>query len=123
MRKHITGFSNPTVKALRALRDKKHRRRAGQFLVEGLRLIEDARAAGRLPRLLVMAEGGETGAARAALIARLEAEVAAAGGEVLTTTPDILAKITGKDNPQSVAGVFDEWDTGLARLDPARAPI
>ncbi|HEY6964108.1 MAG TPA: RNA methyltransferase, partial [Erythrobacter sp.] len=30
MRKHITGFSNPTVKYLRSLRDKKHRRRAGQ---------------------------------------------------------------------------------------------
>jgi hypothetical protein len=38
----ITGFSNPTVKAC-ALRDKKHRKRAGQFLAEGLRLLTDAR--------------------------------------------------------------------------------
>ncbi|ANK13103.1 TrmH family RNA methyltransferase [Erythrobacter neustonensis] len=118
MRKHITGFSNPTVKYLRALRDKKHRQRAGQFLVEGLRLIEDARAAGRVPQTLVMAEGREH-----ALLARLEAEVLAAGGEVIETTPDILSKITGKDNPQSVAGVFDEWDTALAMLDRAAAPI
>ena len=118
MRKHITGFSNPTVKYLRALRDKKHRQRAGQFLVEGLRLIEDARAAGRMPQTLVMAEGREH-----ALLARLEAEVQAAGGEVIETTPDILSKITGKDNPQSVAGVFDEWDTALAMLDRAAAPI
>ncbi len=118
MRKHITGFSNPTVKYLRALRDKKHRQRAGQFLVEGLRLIEDARAAGRVPQTLVMAEGREH-----ALLARLEAEVLSAGGEVIETTPDILSKITGKDNPQSVAGVFDEWDTALAMLDRAAAPI
>lgn len=118
MRKHITGFSNPTVKYLRALRDKKHRQRAGQFLVEGLRLIEDARAAGRVPQTLVMAEGREH-----ALLARLEAEVLAAGGEVIETTPDILSKITGKDNPQSVAGVFDEWDTALPMLDRAAAPI
>ena len=118
MRKHITGFSNPTVKYLRALRDKKHRQRAGQFLVEGLRLIEDARAAGRVPQTLVMAEGREH-----ALLVRLEAEVLAAGGEVIETTPDILSKITGKDNPQSVAGVFDEWDTALAMLDRAAAPI
>lgn len=119
MRKHITGFSNPTVKYLRALRDKKHRRREGQFLVEGLRLLEDARASGRLPRTLVMAE------ARAPhdLLARLEAEVLAAGGEVIATTPDILAKITGKANPQAVAGVFDEWDTALAGLDRGGAPI
>ena len=41
-RRVITGFSNPTVKALRALRDKKHRRRSGRFLAEGLRLLTDA---------------------------------------------------------------------------------
>ena len=76
MRKHITGFSNPTVKYLRSLRDKKHRKRAGQFLVEGLRLLEDARASGRVPQTLVMAEGREH-----ALLARLEADVVAAGGE------------------------------------------
>ena len=118
MRKHITGFSNPTVKYLRSLRDKKHRKRSGQFLVEGLRLIEDARASGRVPQTLVMAEGREH-----ALLARLEADVTAAGGEVIATTPDILSKITGKDNAQSVAGVFDEWDTSLETLDRAAAPI
>jgi TrmH family RNA methyltransferase len=119
MRKHISGFSNPTVKYLRSLRDKKHRKRSGQFLVEGLRLLEDARASGRVPQTLVMAEGR----APHDLLARLEGEVTAAGGEVITTTPDILSKITGKENAQSVAGVFDEWDTGLARLDRESAPM
>lgn len=118
MRKPITGFSNPAVKYLRSLRDKKHRKRTGQFLVEGLRLLEDARASGRVPQTLVMAQGREH-----ALLSRLEAEVLAAGGEVIETTPDILSKITGKDNPQSVAGVFEEWDTGLAALDRNAAPI
>ncbi|WP_086608009.1 TrmH family RNA methyltransferase [Erythrobacter donghaensis] len=118
MRKHITGFSNPTVKYLRSLRDKKHRKRAGQFLVEGLRLLEDARASGRVPQTLVMAEGREH-----PLLERLEADVMAAGGEVIATTPDILSKITGKENAQAVAGVFDEWNTGLAALDRSAAPI
>ena len=48
-RRQITGFSNPTVKYLRSLRDKKHRRREGKFLAEGLRLLTDARESGRLP--------------------------------------------------------------------------
>jgi len=119
MRKHITGFSNPTVKYLRSLRDKKHRKRSGQFLVEGLRLLEDARSVGRVPQTLVLAEGR----ADHALLTRLEADVMAAGGEVIATTPDILSKITGKDNAQSIAGVFDEWDTGLKALDRQAAPI
>ena len=54
-RRTISGFSNPTVKYLRSLRDKKHRRREGKFLAEGLRLLTDARASGRLPEMLVMA--------------------------------------------------------------------
>ena len=113
MRKHITGFSNPTVKYLRSLRDKKHRKRTGQFLVEGLRLLEDARSCGHVPRELVMAEGRDAHD----LLARLEADVLAAGGEIITTTPDILSKITGKSNTQTVVGVFDEFDTALTRLN------
>jgi len=118
MRKHITGFSNPTVKYLRSLRDKKHRKRAGQFLVEGLRLLEDARACGHIPRQLVMADGRDAHA----LIDQLESAVMDAGGEVIATTPDILSKITGKSNAQSVVGVFDEFDTSLDRLDRRRRP-
>ena len=119
MRRTITGFSNPTVKALRALRDKKHRRRAGQFLAEGLRLLTDARESGHLPRQLVMATGRDAHP----LLEALEADVLAAGGEVIETSGDILAKITGKDNPQAVAGVFDEFDTSLAALDRTRSGI
>lgn len=123
MHRHISGFSNPTVKYLRSLRDKKHRKRSGQFLVEGLRLLEDARASGRVPQVLVMANGNERAAGGHAVLAGLIAAVEGAGGEVITTTPEILSKITGKDNAQSVAGVFDEWDTGLGALDRSAAPI
>jgi TrmH family RNA methyltransferase len=119
MRKHITGFSNPTVKYLRSLREKKHRKRAGQFLAEGLRLLTDARECGRIPRTLVMAEGREPHP----LVTALEQAVEAAGGEVIETSPDILTKITGKENAQSVVGVFDEWDTSLEALDRNAAPI
>ncbi|MFC3174536.1 TrmH family RNA methyltransferase [Novosphingobium bradum] len=118
-RRLITGFSNPTVKFLRSLRDKKHRKREGRFLAEGLRLLTDARESGRLPELLVMARGRDDHP----LLAALEADVLAAGGEVIETGEDILEKITGKDNPQAVAGVFPEFDTALAGLDRAAAPL
>jgi TrmH family RNA methyltransferase len=119
MRRTITGFSNPTVKLLKSLRDKKHRRREGLFLAEGLRLLTDAREMGRMPQMLVMAQGRDPHP----LLAALEADVLAAGGEVLETSEDILSKITGKDNPQAVCGVFAEFDTSLAVIDRAASPI
>ena len=118
-RRKITGFSNPTVKALRALRDKKHRKASGQFLAEGLRLLTDARACGHLPEVLVMAEGRDPHP----LLSALEVDVIAAGGEVIETSADILSKITGKDNPQTVCGVFAEFDTSLAALDRSTSKL
>ncbi|MBD3730440.1 MAG: RNA methyltransferase [Sphingomonadales bacterium] len=119
MRRQITGFSNPTVKYLRSLRDKKHRKRERRFLAEGLRLLTDARECGHLPQQLVMAMERDPHP----LLDALEDAVIAAGGDVIETSADILAKITGKDNPQAVAGVFAEFDTTLAALDRSAAPI
>ena len=118
-RRQITGFSNPTVKAIRALREKKHRKASRQFLAEGLRLLTDARESGHVPQVLVMATTRDPHP----LLAELERAVLAAGGEVIETSADILSKITGKDNPQAVAGVFGEFDTALAALDRTAAPI
>jgi RNA methyltransferase, TrmH family len=118
-RRQITGFSNPTVKFLRSLREKKHRKASGKFLAEGLRLLTDARECGRLPETLVMAEGRDPHL----LLGALEADVVAAGGEVIETSGDILSKITGKDNPQAVCGVFAEFDTSLDSIDRTSAKI
>ena len=118
-RRTITGFSNPTVKFLRSLREKKHRKAAGKFLAEGLRLLTDARKNGHIPEMLVMAEGREAHP----LLDALAADVLAAGGEVIETGSEILGKITGKDNPQAVAGVFAEFGTSLEALDRSTAKI
>ena len=118
-RRQITGFSNPTVKFIRSLREKKHRRREGKLLAEGLRLLTDAREAGHVPEMLVLSTQRDPHP----LLADLEASVAAAGGEVIETTPDILSKITGKSNPQGVAGVLAEWDTSLDAIDRTSADI
>ena len=118
-RRSITGFSNPTVKFLRSLREKKHRKASGKFLAEGLRLLTDARECGHLPEMLIMAERRDPHP----LLDALEADVLKNGGEVIETSAEILSKITGKDNAQAVAGVFAEFDTGLGVLDRASAKI
>ncbi len=42
----ITSLRNPKVKALRSLRLRKHRQREGRFLIEGIRVVEEALNAG-----------------------------------------------------------------------------
>ena len=119
MRRQITGFSNPTVKAIRGLRDKKHRREERRFLAEGLRLLTDARESSRIPETLLMATGREPHP----LLDALERAVEEAGGEVLELAPELLAKVTGKENPQAVAGVYAEWPTGLEAIDRTAAAL
>ena len=48
---------------------------------------------------------------------------AARGGTIYETTTDILSKISGKDNPQTVLGVFEDLPTSLDALDRDRSGI
>jgi TrmH family RNA methyltransferase len=118
-RSQIDSLSNPLVKRLRLLREKRHRRAEGLFLAEGLRIATEARAAGVLPRWLFLTAASEAHPLAAALVA----EALAAGGEVVTTSEPVLSKLSGKDNPQTVVGIYDAPRTRLADLDRAAAPI
>lgn len=119
MRREITGFSNPLIKQVRSLREKKHRKREGLFLAEGLRIMTEAREAGFLPEMLFRCAGRDSHALEIAL----EGEVQKAGGDVIETSADILSKLSGKDNAQTVIGVYREHPTMLAELDRSAAPI
>src|SRR3546814_9550400 len=57
------------------------------------------------------------------LVQRLTDATEAAGGEVIETSRDILHKLSGKENPQSVLGVYDIQTSSLAEVDRASAPI
>ncbi len=115
MVREITGFSNPLVKQVRALRDKKHRRAEGRFLAEGLRILTEALDAGVAPESLwrTVESAGHP------LVKRLEASA----GAVFETSPEILSKLSGKDNPGSVIGIYRERETPLSAVDRHAAPI
>ena len=119
MPRQVTAFSNSTVKLLRSLRDKKARRSEGLFLAEGLRILTEARDSGRLPEIVAFSAEG----ARHPLAAEIIAATEAAGGDAIETTPDILTKMSGKDNPQMLLGAYQQPDTGLAHIDRAKAPL
>ena len=115
----VTAHSNPLIKSVRALRDRKGRREQGAFMAEGLRILTDARTHGRLPDILLFTPETVDHPLGAALIGETEA----AGGDAVETTAEILAKTTGKDNAQAVLGVYRIPDTSLDRLDRAAAPL
>ena len=115
----VTAFSNPTVKRLRSLRDKKARREEGLFLAEGLRIITEARDSGRLPEIVMFSAEG----ARHKLAAEIIEATEAAGGEAIETTPDILSKTSGKDNPQMLVAAYRQPGTDLSAIDRTKAPL
>jgi TrmH family RNA methyltransferase len=119
MPREITAFSNPAVKLLRSLRDKKARRAKGLFLAEGLRILTEARDSGRLPEIVAFsAEGG-----RHPLAAEIIAATEAAGGDAIETSAEILSKMSGKDNPQMLLGAYRQPATSLENIDRAAAPL
>ncbi|QIL02239.1 RNA methyltransferase [Sphingomonas sinipercae] len=119
MPRQVTAFSNTTVKRLRSLRDKKSRRAEGLFLAEGLRILAEARDSGQLPEIVAFSAEG----ARHPLAAEIIAATEAAGGEAIETTPDILTKMSGKDNPPLLLGAYRQPETSLDRIDRAAAPL
>ncbi len=119
MPREISSFSNDTVKKLRSLRDRKARREAGLFLAEGLRILAEARDMGRLPEIIAYSDKAPLHPLAAGIIAECEA----AGGDVIVTSPDILSKMSGKDNPQAILGAFRQPDTSLAAIDRTASPL
>src|SRR6476620_4497736 len=119
MPRQVTAFSNATVKLLRSLRDKKARREEGLFLAEGLRILAEARDSGQLPEIVAFSAEG----AKHPLAAEIIATTEAAGGEAVETTPDILSKMSGKDNPQMLLGAYRQPETTLERIDRTEAPL
>jgi TrmH family RNA methyltransferase len=106
----IESVSNPLVKELRELRTPKGRKEQRRFIAEGERtLAEAARAGWRASILLVGPDGAGT---------KLTAE------RVIHVSNDVLSKVTGRENPQPLLGVFAEpaADTqGLQQIDPSTA--
>ncbi len=110
----ITSLANPLVKEIRGLALPKNRKASGQFVAEGLKLVADAVEAGWTIRTLMHA-------ARVAdqpLVRRVATTTHARGGRVLSVSEAVLAKISRRDNPQTVIGVFDQKFTPLSAIAP-----
>ena len=116
--RQVTSLTNPTVKAVRALHLRKEREESGLFLAEGLKIVAEAVELGHAPAILLY--GPQASGHPVLQKAVLAAD--AAGGEVIEVTPAILEKVSRRDNPQMVIGVFRQAFVSLDSLNPAAAP-
>lgn len=102
--KEITSVSNPIVKDIRALSDRKNRQSSGLFIAEGLKLVADAIEAGWPIRTFVFGKKVK----QHELVEKLAAATKARGGLVIEASDAVLSKIARRDNPQMVIGVFEQ---------------
>jgi len=112
--KRITSLANPLVKEIRGLALAKNRKASGRFVAEGLKLVADALECGWTIRVLVHSDR----VANETLVKRLAERTETDGGQVLTVSEAVLGKITRRDNPQTVVGVFEQRMTPLESIRP-----
>ncbi len=101
----INSLTNPMVKSLRVLHNRKRRKQAGQFLAEGMRIVTEALELGWKPEVLIFCETRENDKEIHQIIKQAEAH----GAEVIMVSALVLAKISRKDNPQMVLASFREY--------------
>ena len=98
----ITSLTNDRVKFIRSLEMRKIRKETGLFVAEGLSILITARDLGLDPQILVFQAGtATTGIAKGLVDATLRA-----GRDCLEVSPAVLEKLSAKDNPQTMLGVF-----------------
>jgi TrmH family RNA methyltransferase len=113
----VTSLANPTVKAVRALHLRKERDETGLFVAEGLKTVTEGVGTGHAPRILL--HGAE--AAGHPLLQKAIQATLAANGEAIEVTEAILAKVSRRDNPQAVVGVFEQVFRPLEVIEPQAA--
>ena len=106
--KAITSLQNERVKAIRALEMRKARKETGLFVAEGASLLITARDNGFVPKTLVYRAGSATSDIAKGLVQW----ALGAGVECLEVSEAVLGKLSSKDNPQSMIGVFEQrWSS------------
>ena len=94
--KEITSLSNPYIKDLSKLKDKKYLEKSDVFLVEGKHLVEEAYKNGCLKQILSDDES-----------------LFIEGVDCVKVTYDIIKKITDTVNPQNIIGLVSKFNNEI----------
>jgi RNA methyltransferase, TrmH family len=108
----ITSAQNAKLKLIRSLQGRaKERRAAGAFLAEGVRLVEEALAAGQVFRFVLhgpeLSERGQ----------KLVGQLLAKGVDVEPASPELLESISETETSQGILAVLELPDLELPDLE------
>jgi len=115
----LTSPDNPRFRAALRLQQRKYRQREQQFLIEGLRFVQQAGEAHAPVRRVFVTEEFE---------ARPEAEplltlLRAGGAQVFVIPPRLLARLSETAMPQGIVAVVDAPRRSLADLKLSSTPL
>ncbi len=111
----ITSLANPTIKALRSLKQRKARDEQGRYLIEGIRPVAEAIQCGAPLEMLIVAPDLLSSAFAHDVITTYAAE----GGKILTVSAAVFTSLTEKEHPQGLAAVGRIRYTPLSELPSA----
>jgi TrmH family RNA methyltransferase len=106
----ISSFRNPRVKFLRSLRQRKYRQREGCFLIEGIRIVEEALDCGTSLDTLVYAPDLLVSERAQALVERVAPQQRQA------LSADVFGSISEREQPQGIAAVVRIQESPLAAI-------
>ncbi len=105
-RYEISSLTNDKVKFVNSLSQRKYRRETNLFVAEGVRVCKEALENDWKIKYLLFDKSNKENL----FIENLISEALSSGGDAIGVTAEILSKISHKDNPQNVLGVFaQEW--------------
>lgn len=112
MTETISSAANPLVKRVRLLADRRHRRREGAFVVEGIQPVWRAVEAGWEIEALIAAPDLLAGSAAAGMLAQQEAK----GVRVARLSRELFVRLSGREGPTGLAAIVRGRVRGLHDL-------
>lgn len=114
----ITSTTNPRVKGLVRLRNRRERDATGRFLIEGYRELTRALQGGIDLEELYHCPSLYQGEHEPALV-----EAAGTAGEVVELGEEAFRRISHRDRPEGLLGVARQFPTGFERLVLGEVPL
>ncbi len=115
----ITSPSNPTIKQIRKLRDRKERHQSGLFFVEGLRIVGEALASNWHIEILIYSPSLLNSLFGLELIEKFQSN----GGKVLPVSEEVFFSLSSKEGPQGIAAVIHQHWAELEDITPKQGEI